>query len=288
MSDNSCYWKNRKERKAKAAAWVNKMDAEYRQEIIESEKGTELYDEGSYPPKWYTPETKRIPKVTLLDCDTVSAIFTVEGDVKLAVLNFASFKNPGGAFLDGSSAQEECLCHESFLYNVLQHHDDVYYSVNRRMLNKGQYCNRALYTPDIAFFHNGKSRKCNVITCAAPNYSVGLKYNLVTKEENSVALRSRIRFVFDIAAANKVDTFILGAFGCGVFSQDAAEVAGIMVDLLPNYCFENIVFAIPDKNSKNYQAFENAFQNWNEKLGQTKEINAPECDRCISGRNYSS
>ena len=280
MSDNSCYWKNRKERESKAAAWTNKMEEEYRQEILESVKGTELYDEGSYPPRWYTPETKRIPKVTLLDCDTVSAIFTVDENVKLAVLNFASFKNPGGKFLEGSSAQEESLCHESFLYNVLQHHDDVFYSVNRRMLNKGQYCNRALYTPDIAFFHNGGRRKCNVITCAAPNYSVGLKYNLVTKEENSVALRSRIRFVFDIAAANKVDTFILGAFGCGVFSQDAAEVAGIMSDLLPNYCFKNIIFAIPDRNSRNYKAFEGIFQNWNESWDRSKSSNLQSWNIC--------
>ena len=39
---------------------------------------------------------------------------------KIAVLNFASFKNPGGMFYNGSSAQEESLCHESFLYNVLK------------------------------------------------------------------------------------------------------------------------------------------------------------------------
>ena len=70
---------------------------------------------------------------------------------KLAILNFASYRHPGGGFINGSLAQEEALCHASFLYNVLREFPD-YYEWNVNNYNKGLYMNRALYSPDVYFF----------------------------------------------------------------------------------------------------------------------------------------
>ena len=122
------------------------------------------------------------------------------------------------------------------------------------------YKNRALYSPNVTFINPKDDSEviCDVITCAAPNYSAGFKYGNVSKEENSKYLDSRIKFVLDIAADQKIDTLILGAFGCGVFKQNPQEVAEIFIKYLKttHKCFKKVIFAIPaDVNSTNYSAF---------------------------------
>ena len=86
-----------------------------------------------------------------------------------------------------------------------------------------------------------------MITCAAPNRSV-IKYGKITEQENDEALKSRIEFVVKIINkyAPRLDAVVLGAFGCGVFKQDAARVAqlfnhaGLPTDV-------KVVYAIPDR-----------------------------------------
>lgn len=180
-----------------------------------------------------------------------AAFYFKEG--KTAILNFASHKNPGGMFIQGSRAQEECLCHESFLYNVLREKQD-YYDWNSQNLNRGLYVNRGLYSPSIVFQHDGEVAAFDVITCAAPNKKAAQKYQNVTNDQNSEELRKRIKFVLDIAKSQEVNTLILGAYGCGVFGQDATEVAQIFKTLLPLYRFTKVIFAIPQGNG-NFEKF---------------------------------
>ena len=77
------------------------------------------------------------------------------------------------------------------------------------------------------------------------------------KEENTSVLESRIKFILYVAATQQVDTLILGAFGSGVFGQDATEVAEITMKLLKRYngVFKKVVFAVIDEKSANYKAF---------------------------------
>lgn len=186
---------------------------------------------------------------------------------KIAVLNFASYKNPGGMFLDGSKAQEECLCHESFLYNVLKRQTD-YYAWNRMRLNKALYKDRALYTPSVRFFKKGNIKTdpdgvlCDVITCAAPNKSAAQKYVGVSDAENSAALRSRIHFLLQVAALSRAEVLILGAYGCGVFGQDPEEVATVFAEELKMFNFKKVVFAIIENgHDSNYEVFKRTFEN---------------------------
>ena len=94
------------------------------------------------------------------------------------------------------------------------------------------------------------------------NKSAARQYKNVSDEENSEALRSRIRFVLDIAKENQVNVLILGAYGCGVFGQNAEEVAGIFREYLfsSHRCFDKVIFAIPEGRDKNFEAFAKAFE----------------------------
>ena len=253
----SYYWENKEERSRIAKDHTSKMYKFYSDEIYNCVSKTEIYVDKVDNPL----NDVREQKIVLTDEDSVSAVFN-HRDGKVCVLNFASYKHAGGAFLNGSRAQEECLCHESFLYNVLNEFNDIYYEKNLEDLNRGLYTNKALYSPDVRFFKGDKNCLADVITCAAPNYTTGYRYKTVLKEENSKVLKDRIKFILNIASNKNVDTLILGAFGCGVFGQDPYEVAKYFLDELEYHKdIENIVFAVIDKDSENYKAFKEIIKN---------------------------
>lgn len=251
--DISYYWKNKKGRAELAAIHTAEMEKDFHTEIQEAVKNSTIYSEDSEFVPTNIIASERAMAAELVAEDSVAAIMdSAQG--KTAVLNFASYKEPGGGFMVGSRAQEESLCHESFLYNVLRQFQ-YYYDWNNQHKNLGLYLNRAIYTPNVRFERDGQVEYCDVITCAAPNYSVGKKYGNVDSAINSKYLDSRIKFVLSIAAEQGVDTIILGAFGCGVFSQDATEVMEIFKKYLSTEfkCFDKVIFAIPsDVYSENY------------------------------------
>ena len=261
MGDTNIYFKNKQAQKEQAEKHTVEMVKNYSGLIMVCAMDSQVYSISFNPdqPKGTECNTEFI----LVDKDSVSAIIERPLNERVAVLNFASYKNPGGKFIEGSSAQEESLCHASFLYNVLAA-CSVYYAWNNDHKNKGLYENRAIYSPDVLFQKDKNERCCDVITCAAPNITPSRKYNWgVTDEENTEALKSRIKFVLDIAADQKVETLILGAFGCGVFGQDAEEVANIFMDYLTttHKVFKKVIFAIPAGfHTENYDKFEKVFK----------------------------
>ena len=197
------------------------------------------------------------PLFCAMKTDSVSALKAVRAgmpDARICVLNFSSYKNPGGLFLRGSSAQEESLCHMSNLYNVLRHFDGTFYDWNRKHLNRGMYLNRAIYAPHVAFT---KGIVADVLTCAAPNRSVSLQYGNFTDKENDEALKSRIAFLRNILVEQNPDVFITGAYGCGVFSQDAAKVADLMREAMEKSGCKLVLAAVPD--NANFAPFQKKF-----------------------------
>lgn len=244
------YWKDSKKRAKQAKKHTEEMIDIFYEETQYSYKYRKLYSSALSSS---SEIMSRKTSISIEAIDSVSAVFQetdIKSDTKVAVLNFASYKKPGGMFLEGSKAQEECLCHSSNLYNVLEKCSE-YYEYNKKHLNKALYLNRALYTPKICFLTDNKKNyvMCDVITCAAPNYSAAKKFCNIKESENTKALTERIRFVFEIAKDQQVDTLILGAFGCGVFGQDPKTTAEIFHTLLENEykdVFDKVVFAIPE------------------------------------------
>lgn len=230
---------------------VAEMESKYSDYIEEMVEKTKIYNDEDV--KFKKIKQKDVPKVSLIDADTTSAIFRYStGKRKVCALNFASFTHAGGGYMSGSKAQEESLCADSCLYNVLSQFPD-YYDYNRKHRNDGLYENRALYSPQVIFEKDSMKTKCDILTCAAPNRNSFFGNAL----ENKKALKSRIKFILNIIQEEHPDVVILGAFGSGAFGQNPKMVANYFYEFIDEYIPNDIevVFAIPNKYNNNYDIF---------------------------------
>lgn len=207
------------------------------------------------------------PSYRVVNQPTVQTILEMNRDGKSpAVLNFASAKRPGGAFLAGGMAQEESLAASSGLYNTLLRHP-TYYSANRKC-GTAMYTNHAIYSPGVVFFRDSDFKllktpvTASVLTLPAVNIGqVRIKHENVALAKE--IMKSRMRFCLSIFAERKDKYLILGAYGCGVFRNDPAEVAAWWRELLQQdgygQFFQEIVFAVLDKSSDTIKHFNNNF-----------------------------
>lgn len=219
----------------------------YREDIERSVTNSKIYENVGFVTKREQPT-----EVVVADMKTLDAALEYK-EGKTCVLNFASFKNPGGGFLRGAVAQEEYLCQNSTLYNVLSKFP-AYYEKNRLNTNDALYWNRAIYSPGIVMLPC--ETKVDVLSCAAPN----VRASHAPDTKKIQAVMSRIKFVLDILEKEACDTVILGAFGCGVFGNDPRFVAR-------TFCsqgvlcrgFKKVIFAIPNSKSVNHRAFKEVY-----------------------------
>lgn len=281
----------REERAAIANDWLNVINQNYSELVSYSITDTRRYYGRNN--SWFSnlergkaPKTSNV-SIRIIPVDSVTCLFegleyNANPERKVAILNFASFKNPGGMFLNGSPAQEESLCHQSLLYPILKDFTQDYYEEHKKHLNKALYTTDILYLPDVHFYdqtilsvkeRDGKyivKRKLNdrvkiadVITCAAPNAGTYFKFYGKPEDTGKVEeeLDFRIRAILNIARRNGVQDLILGAYGCGVFKCDPEMVAKIFFKYLrdPSVVGDVIrtaYFPIPiSKFDKNFDTF---------------------------------
>ena len=134
-NQTSSFWVDRNLQKEAAIQHTKDMEEQFRDRIVYSRENTKLYDVD-----WKclpTAKGQHIPSLDVVNIDSVSAIFRyTEAGKKTVVLNLANYKKAGGMFIQGSrSKEEEYLCHDSYLYNVLTAFPE-YYDWNRQHTNR--------------------------------------------------------------------------------------------------------------------------------------------------------
>ena len=222
------------------------------------------------------PAASDLPAATVVAEDSVEAIIARgRGRAQfcdLAVLDFASFVSPGGGYDRGAWAQEEALCAESFLYNVLATQRAWYGENRRRNINCELYRNRALAVPAVRFSRGKVHAYADVIVAAAPNARRAREEYRVDEEALARALAERIRLVLAIADDLGHEKLILGAFGCGVFGWDATVVAEAFRAELARggHVAREVVFAVPrTRYDERLAIFEHAFATFPERNGES-------------------
>lgn len=192
-----------------------------------------------------------------------------ESDEPVAVLNFASAKNPGGGFLGGSQAQEESLARSSVLYASLSRCDSFY--TRHRSSSSLLYSDAMILSPDCPVFRDDHGvlleapMHAGFITSAAPNAGAIAQ----TRPDELPLIEStfvrRAEGVLALAAQHGYRRLVLGAWGCGVFRNDPAMVARVFADHLRRgpWChhFERVRFSVLDNTADGatFAAFRRSF-----------------------------
>ncbi|MFF8602449.1 TIGR02452 family protein [Streptomyces sp. NPDC015232] len=218
--------------------------------------GTRLHGPEPVPA---TPATDRTTTLSVTGESSLAAarrMLREDPGTPVAVLNFASARNPGGGYLNGAQAQEEALCRSSALYATLLR-APAYYE-HHRAERDPFYTDRVIHSPAVPVFRDDRGRLLDepftvgFLTSPAPNAGVIRRRTPELGPRVPAALASRAERVLETAVAHGYRRLVLGAWGCGVFGNDPAEVAGAFRALLTGdgrfaRHFDEIVFGILDR-----------------------------------------
>lgn len=210
-------------------------------------------------------------EVTGEDTITAARRLVASSGGRVAVLNFASARHPGGGYLTGAKAQEEDICRKTLLFPCLLTAPD-YYADHQRARDPF-YSHRLIYSPDVPVIRDNHNRltapviTIDVITCAAPNAGVIERYRPGQVGRIPEQLTERSEAVLEAAARHAARRLVLGAWGCGVFHNDPRQVAAafgahLTGDGAYRDVFEHITFAVLDRSARqqNLRAFRDAFE----------------------------
>lgn len=217
-------------------------------------KATRLHRPGEAFPA-LPPAEGRTTRIEVTEETTLAAArrLAATADDEVACLNFASAKNPGGGFLNGAHAQEEGLARSSGLYASLRAAREFYDF--HRAQGDLLYSDHLIYSPGIPVFRDDAGQLLEepydvaFLTAAAPNR--GAIRDREAAARIGEVLRARAAKVLATAHHHGHRRLVLGAWGCGVFRNDPAEVAEVFAELLLDEGtfagrFDHVVFAVWD------------------------------------------
>ncbi|MDT0309009.1 TIGR02452 family protein [Streptomyces sp. DSM 44917] len=185
----------------------------------------------------------------------------------VAALNFASARNPGGGVVRGTVAQEEDLARAGALYDALARCPEFY--AFHRAQGDPFYSDRVIWSPGVPVYRDEEGGwlpapvPVSFLTSAAPNRRVIERERPGETGLLPGVFARRARGVLAVAARHGVTHLVLGAWGCGVFGNEPADVAGQFAGLLGAGgefagAFRQVTFAVLDPAGRTRRAFERA------------------------------
>lgn len=237
-----------------------------------AETGSQLYHSADtqrllrelQPGSGSAAEVRVYPATTLEAAARLTAEFG-----RVGCLNFASARNPGGGFLGGSQAQEESLARSSGLYPCLTQFPQMY-AHNSRPGSTGLYSDYLVYSPGVPVFRGEAGEwlaapfYLDIITAPAVNAGALRRNSPHLLPQLEPVMRHRLRLVLATAIRHGIEALVLGAWGCGVFGNDPAQVARLFAEALADPAirtrFRRLDFAIFDPKPPHavLRAFEQA------------------------------
>jgi uncharacterized protein (TIGR02452 family) len=219
------------------------------------------------------PADRATPQIRVTNSTTLAAarrLHDLYGSDRIALLNFASARNPGGGFLLGSQAQEESLARASGLYASLSRMTD-YYQANK-WSKSALYTDHMIYSPLVPVFRDDACRLIDepwfVSMITAPAVNAGVVRSQEPENVSRIrdVMNHRIECVLALAGDYGHDALILGAWGCGVFQNDPREVADLFAGQLLGQgryarAFTEVVFAVLDRRGDIIRSFAEVFEN---------------------------
>lgn len=196
------------------------------------------------------------------------------------VLNMASARNPGGGVTKGSSAQEEDLCRRSnLLYSLYSFSPRGCLKTPSRDFSYPIPTYGGIYSPGVLIYRDKNYNKyddvykTNVVSVSAVVNPIYDENTLMIDKSQVHIVKNKIRSILRIAVLNGHTRLVLGAFGCGAFSNPPKHVSMLFKEVLEStefrHAFEEVCFAIlDDKNTGrkhnpegNYKPFLDIFGN---------------------------
>lgn len=199
-----------------------------------------------------------------LDSYAMAEKLSTDSDIPVLVLNLANPVNPGGGVRKGAKAQEEDLCRRSSLLLSLESEEARAYYRYNKSLHTYMGSDALILTPhtEVIKRPDGSlledSLIVSVLTCAAPMITYGKEG--MSEEEYTSMVAQRIRGMLCAAICFGYTRLVLGAWGCGAFSNDARVISDLFAQVLQSsygdhrLCdyFEVISFAVLDHSTKQY------------------------------------
>ena len=225
---------------------------------------TEFYDKEIRCDDVKPRDSETIVEVLHIDCLEAAKLLEKKGYFP-ALLNMASWQNPGGGVKNGAGAQEETIFRRTNLFRSL--YQFAPYALEYGLpINKKQYPLDinfgGIYSPLIICFRDDEKRgyklRVNPFVFAVISVA-GMERPHLTPDGKHIApdyvngVKNKIRTIFRIGLLNGHDSLVLGALGCGAYRNPPQHVARLFHEVMEEREFKNkyakIVFAILDDHN---------------------------------------